>query len=233
MYYHYSILLLFGPFIKLRILGSSLNPYEICVQAADAIASLLRSYRQLYGLRRIPSFVSYIVLASGIMQLVAADSASSTSQHAEAASSNLNVEAFTHILQATTNFNEMIPSNTFARRAKQIFRHLVHTRRGVNITRGLEPAVGDDICFSNLTRRGSNHFSKGEAVANSATTTLNHHSESFSKDSIHFFSTDMEKIGCLRHDLLEISIFSPFPMQVFPARGLERELEQDGFELIT
>ncbi|KAH6976627.1 fungal-specific transcription factor domain-containing protein, partial [Ilyonectria destructans] len=42
MYYHFAILLLFKPLIKLRIIGSELSPREICVQAAVAIQTLLR-----------------------------------------------------------------------------------------------------------------------------------------------------------------------------------------------
>ncbi|KAI0844251.1 nitrogen assimilation transcription factor nirA [Daldinia vernicosa] len=82
MYYHFAILLLFRPLIKLRIIGSSILPRDVCAQAADAIQGLLRSYSQLYTLRRTPSFVPYFVLTSSIMHLaIGADTskASSTS----------------------------------------------------------------------------------------------------------------------------------------------------------
>ncbi|KAH9897124.1 fungal-specific transcription factor domain-containing protein [Xylariomycetidae sp. FL2044] len=69
MYYHFAILLLFRPLIKLRIIGSSILPRDVCVQAADAIQGLLRSYSQLYTLQRTPSFVPYFVLTSCIMHL--------------------------------------------------------------------------------------------------------------------------------------------------------------------
>src|SRR3954471_24456523 len=69
MYYHFAILLLFRPLIKLRIIGSSITPKDVCAQAADAISGLLRSYSQLYTLRRTPSFVPYFVLTSSIMHL--------------------------------------------------------------------------------------------------------------------------------------------------------------------
>src|SRR5688572_28872677 len=69
MYYHFAILLLFRPLIKLRIIGSSITPRDVCSQAADAISGLLRSYSQLYTLRRTPSFVPYFVLTSAIMHL--------------------------------------------------------------------------------------------------------------------------------------------------------------------
>ncbi|OTA58928.1 hypothetical protein K449DRAFT_116197 [Hypoxylon sp. EC38] len=69
MYYHFAILLLFRPLIKLRIIGSAILPRDVCAQAADAIQGLLRSYSQLYTLRRTPSFVPYFVLTSSIMHL--------------------------------------------------------------------------------------------------------------------------------------------------------------------
>jgi hypothetical protein len=70
MYYHFAILMLFRPFIKLEIVGSGVLPRDVCAQAADAIMALIKSYAQLYTLRRTPSFVPYIVLTSSITQLV-------------------------------------------------------------------------------------------------------------------------------------------------------------------
>lgn len=70
MYYHFSILLLFRPFIKLKIVGSGVPPRDVCNQAAEAISALVKSYSQLYTLRRTPSFVPYFILTSSIMHLV-------------------------------------------------------------------------------------------------------------------------------------------------------------------
>jgi len=70
MFYQYAILLLFSPFIKLRFANSVILPYEICIQAADAIRSLLSSYHHLYTLRRTPCFVPFIALASNAMDMV-------------------------------------------------------------------------------------------------------------------------------------------------------------------
>jgi hypothetical protein len=113
MYYHFAILLLFGPFIKVGFIGSSISPNEICIQAADAITSLVCSYRQLYSLRRAPCFVPYIALASSIAHLVAADSSP-------------NIGAFTQILQGITHLHEMSPSHQFSSRATQILRTMAH-----------------------------------------------------------------------------------------------------------
>ena len=70
MYYHVAILLLLRPLIRYRYLQSVVSPRDICTQAAENITSLLRSYRQLYSLRRTPSFVPYIVLNASVMHLV-------------------------------------------------------------------------------------------------------------------------------------------------------------------
>jgi hypothetical protein len=70
MYYHFAILLLFRPFIKLDIVGSGISPRDVCSQAADAISTLVHSYSKLYTLRRTPSFVPYFVLTSSIAHVV-------------------------------------------------------------------------------------------------------------------------------------------------------------------
>ncbi|RYP39199.1 hypothetical protein DL767_002307 [Monosporascus sp. MG133] len=95
MYYHFAILLLFRPLIKLRIIGSYVLPRDVCTQAADAIQGLLRSYAQLYTLKRTPSFVPYFVLTSTIMHLAsggAGRSGSTTSPAAESSSSTVKPE---------------------------------------------------------------------------------------------------------------------------------------------
>ncbi|KAG0649229.1 Nitrogen assimilation transcription factor nit-4 [Hyphodiscus hymeniophilus] len=70
MFYHFAILLVFSPFIKIRFIDSIIVPYEICSQAVNAILSLLSSYRHLYTLRRTPCFVPFIALASNAMDLI-------------------------------------------------------------------------------------------------------------------------------------------------------------------
>lgn len=70
MYYHYAILLLFRPFMKLDIIESGVSPKDVCNQAAEAISALVNSYSQLYTLRRTPSFVPYFVLTSSIAHAV-------------------------------------------------------------------------------------------------------------------------------------------------------------------
>jgi hypothetical protein len=77
MYYHYSIALIFYPFIKVHFLDLKISAREVCTDAANAIVTLGRSYENLYGLRRTPCFLPYIIFASGIAHLCAGDSQTS------------------------------------------------------------------------------------------------------------------------------------------------------------
>jgi len=133
MYYHFAILLLFRPLIKLRIIGSQVLPKQVCGQAADAIQGLLRSYAKLYTLRRTPSFVPYFVLTSAIMHLaIVATSAQAQQLAAGPSSPNTAVEAAVKIdphvsesiAQGIKDLMEMAPCHHFAEQALNILRYL-------------------------------------------------------------------------------------------------------------
>lgn len=144
MYYHFAILLLFRPFIKLRITGSSISPRDVCSQAADAIQGLLRSYSQLYTLRRTPSFVPYFVLTSSIMHLAIAASDASASRHAATSKAKqqkpqdasaqaptgppvkLGDRVTQAINQGVSDLTEMAPCHHFAEQALNILRYLAN-----------------------------------------------------------------------------------------------------------
>jgi hypothetical protein len=64
MYYHFAILLLFRQFWNLNIFESSTFPRTVCSEAAQNIFVLIRSYKDLYTLRRTPSFAPYIILTA-------------------------------------------------------------------------------------------------------------------------------------------------------------------------
>jgi hypothetical protein len=74
MYYHFAVIMLFRPFIKLRFLGSAVSPLDTCVEAANSISSLVQTYRKTYGFRQTPAFVPYMLLASTITHLVTVQS---------------------------------------------------------------------------------------------------------------------------------------------------------------
>jgi hypothetical protein len=127
MYYHFAILLLFRPLIKLRILGSKISPRDVCSQAADAIQGLLRSYSQLYTLRRTPSFVPYFVLTSSIIHLaIGASSQTEESQNDTASVGGIKIapRVAESIAQGIADLTEMAPCHHFAEQALNILRHL-------------------------------------------------------------------------------------------------------------
>jgi hypothetical protein len=109
MYYHFAILLLFRPFLYLRFTNSRVSPRDVCSQAADAILTLVRSYDQLYTLKRTPSFVPYIVLASSTVHLVRATNSSS---------------ALSSFRQGANDLKDMCVCHGFAKRALNILRFL-------------------------------------------------------------------------------------------------------------
>jgi len=109
MYYHYAILLLFRPFIKLDLVGSTVSPKEICRQAAEAICALANSYSKLYTLERTPSFVPYFILAAGITHLVSLGNGWASSEP---------------LLQAVQHLKGMANGHGVAVRAIAILRYL-------------------------------------------------------------------------------------------------------------
>jgi hypothetical protein len=109
MHYHFAILLLFRPFLHLRFNNSRVSPRDVCSQAADAIVTLVRSYDQLYTLKRTPSFVPYIVLACSIVHLTRASNSSS---------------ALSSFRQGTNDLKDMSVCHGFAKRALNILRFL-------------------------------------------------------------------------------------------------------------
>lgn len=64
MYFHSAILVHFRPFINLSIVGSSVSPQSICLEASKNISSLVKSYKHLYGLRRVPLFLPYLIMTA-------------------------------------------------------------------------------------------------------------------------------------------------------------------------
>lgn len=112
MYYHFAILLLFRPFIKLEIIGSVISPRDVCAQAASAISTLVNSYSQLYTLRRTPSFVPYFVLTSCIAHVVTLGATNPPSP--------------TQLHQGVSDLLEMKCCHGFANRALDILHFLLH-----------------------------------------------------------------------------------------------------------
>jgi hypothetical protein len=108
MYYHFATLILFRPFRDLNITGSTTSPQSICSEAAQNLFVLIKSYRDLYTLRRVPSFVPYMILTANLAYLVdlALGPDEVTSKSAELAS--------------LSYLKEMCSSHDFAQRALYI-----------------------------------------------------------------------------------------------------------------
>lgn len=131
MYYHFAILLLFRPLLKLRIIGSKISPRDVCSQAADAICGLLRSYSQLYTLRRTPSFVPYFVLTSSIIHLAIAATHTGSSEPVDGnnpgggeTKPNLPPQVSETLSRGIADLTEMTPCHHFAEQALNILRYL-------------------------------------------------------------------------------------------------------------
>lgn len=146
MYYHFAILLLFGPFLKLSFLDSPVSPIEICTEAAAAITSLISTYRRLYTLKRTPCFVPYIVLASSIMRLAATEARLPQ------------LEPSTQILQGTADLIEMIPSHAFACRGTQVL-HIMAQNQADEQASKFNVRMGEDQRQIPTTSAAINFFS--------------------------------------------------------------------------
>ncbi|KAM5347200.1 hypothetical protein ACJ41O_010205 [Fusarium nematophilum] len=228
MYYHFAILLLFRPLIKLRIIGSKVAPRDVCSQAADAIQGLLRSYSQLYTLRRTPSFVPYFVLTSVIMHLaIGATTFKSSSEDPTPEDMEKAVKIDPHVSESITqgiaDLTEMAPCHHFAEQALNILRYLAQKW---DIEVGM---TGDKLTAEEYDRLVKPH-----------TGSLNFFAPSIREGDImcqwgtgRFLAGGEDKSGIQKTgDSMENPLFWPFPMQGRPILPSGKELEQAGFAII-
>jgi hypothetical protein len=147
LYYHFAILLLFQPFIKLRIVNSNISPKDVCVQTADTMQSLLRSYSQLYTLRRTPSFVPYFTLKCSVIHLLIGASSLSLSESGSAEKLSDGQTLGTHVVESVkrgiADLTEMAPYHGFAGRAVGIIRYLAK-EWNINVDMATEGS-GEDL----------------------------------------------------------------------------------------
>ncbi|KAK4178263.1 fungal-specific transcription factor domain-containing protein [Triangularia setosa] len=243
MYYHFAILLLFRPLIKLRIIGSGVSPRDVCSQAADAISGLLRSYSQLYTLRRTPSFVPYFVLTSSIMHLAigAARSEERNRGVEGGSSSNQSVGRAVQIdprvadalSRGIADLTEMAPCHHFAEQALNILQFLAK-KWNINVEiEAAEANIPEDPDLAESSIRPS-------------TSSLNFFAPDFSESDFNCTwgeangtALDTEKgqedkPAGAEHiaSSLENPLFWPFPMQGRPILASGKELEEAGFEAL-
>ncbi|KAI8722620.1 Zn(2)-C6 fungal-type domain-containing protein [Fusarium sp. LHS14.1] len=229
MYYHFAILLLFRPLIKLRIIGSKVSPRDVCSQAADAIQGLLRSYSSLYTLRRTPSFVPYFVLTSAIMHLavgattVKSDDEDDDMERDMERAAKIDPHVVESITQGIADLTEMAPCHHFAEQALNILRYLAQKWdievgiSGDKLTaeeydRLVKPHTGSLNFFAPSVREGDImcQWGTGQFLAGGDD------------------ATNVKKTG----DSMENPLFWPFPMQGRPILPSGKELEQAGFAVI-
>ncbi|KAM3505124.1 hypothetical protein MY11210_008087 [Beauveria gryllotalpidicola] len=235
MYYHFAILLLFRPLIKLRIIGSKVSPRDVCSQAADAIQSLLKSYSQLYTLRRTPSFVPYFVLTSTIMHLaigatkVSSDLSGSADVDAMGESAKIDPHASDSLAQGIADLAEMAPCHHFAEQA-------------LNILRFLAKKWNIEVEFGSSNKPVPDDYEK---LLKPYTSSLNFFAPNFTaEDFICRWGTasivadpnlpsPSQGTGLQAAvDNIENPLFWPFPMQGRPMLPTGQELEQAGFAMI-
>ncbi|KAL2175517.1 fungal-specific transcription factor domain-containing protein [Thermothelomyces heterothallicus CBS 202.75] len=244
MYYHFAILLLFRPLIKLRIIGSSISPRDVCSQAADAITGLLRSYAQLYTLRRTPSFVPYFVLTSSIMHLTLAAVNSGTRRadnggpaqgdDPQRSPPKLDSHVIEAIGRGIADLAEMAPCHHFAEQALNILKFMA---KKWNIDVEIKTMAGDepreaefnDVDKATRPVAGSLNFFVPNFKESDFTCTWG--------NAVPGLGADKEAGAKLKDDSAtadgpENPLFWPFPMQGRPMLPAGKELEEAGFELI-
>lgn len=245
MYYHFAILLLFRPLIKLRIIGSKLLPRDVCGQAADAIQGLLRSYSQLYTLRRTPSFVPYFVLTSAIMHLAIGASFSpsqkgfeASDQPATGAASETShpprvVEA---IKQGIRDLEEMAPCHHFAEQALNILRYLAK-KWNMEVDMGQSARSDDEYARLVKPYTSSLNFFAPHVVENDFMCAWGVGGEGGKGGTAEAAMAlggqgrDQGSASVSRAArVMENPLFWPFPMQGRPMLPTGRELEEAGFE---
>ena len=239
MYYHFAILLLFRPLIKLRIIGSAILPRDVCTQAADAIQGLLRSYSQLYTLRRTPSFVPYFVLTSSIMHLAIGGTSSPSSKDNEAdgpgkgsaqqqqtiSPVKLDPHVTESISRGIADLTEMAPCHQFAEQALNILRYLA---KKWNI----------DVKLSEETKHFTSKEHDSDRSVRPITSSLNFFvpnvmEQDFVCDwgSGRSQPTGLEPVATAANGL-ENPLFWPFPMQGRPMLPSGQLLKDAGFDLL-
>ncbi|EHK22819.1 uncharacterized protein TRIVIDRAFT_113690, partial [Trichoderma virens Gv29-8] len=228
MYYHFAILLLFRPLIKLRIIGSKVSPRDVCSQAADAIQGLLTSYAQLYTLRRTPSFVPYFVLTSAIMHLaigatLVKSDGSETSEEKMKKAAKMDPRVSEALTRGIADLTEMAPCHHFAEQALNILRYLAKKWNiEVNVDGDKVPPDDPD----NLVRPYSS--------------SLNFFAPNVQEsDFMCGWGPSPEMVETLQAPIIKKSaetaenpLFWPFPMQGRPLLPTGAELEQAGFVML-
>lgn len=231
MYYHFAILLLFRPFIKLKIALSSIVPRELCLEKADAISKHLQTYAKLYTLKRTPSFVPYFVLTSCIMHLAIAATGPRSAHPGGPMSGAREIEprVSAAISQGIEDLTEMTKCHIFAEKALNIVRYLAR-KWGVNITTETNPNPSEGQTPSSLNLADSRSSS-----SRPPTTSISYFSPNITEGDFNCTwgggqSVDTHAPALVADDE-DNPLFWTFPMQGRPILPRGDALKEAGFEL--
>lgn len=239
MYYHFAILLLFRPLINLKILGSTVMPRDVCSQAADAIQGLMRSYSQLYTLRRTPTFMPYFLLTSLTTQLAIGATFISTQKGLEGSSKaseqgplrSIDLHVAQAIKQGVEDLKDMAPCHHFAEQAINVLQYMaLKWNIDVDMSNGLtspeyarmvRPYTTSLNFFAPSIREEDFIYPWGSSGASSTMTTSGTGPASGAIWQV------AQAAG-----VMENPLFWPFSMQGQPMLSSGWELEDAGFERI-
>ncbi|KAG6307643.1 hypothetical protein E4U45_003926 [Claviceps purpurea] len=229
MYYHFAILLLFRPLIKLQIKGSKILPKDVCFQAADAIQGLLASYSQLYTLRRIPAFVPYFVLTSTIMHLAIGASAAEGSSPGRV--TTIDIEKAIQVdpsikkslQRGIADLAEMAPCHHFAEQALNILRYLAKKWNVDVELKGQDLMAEDEDEIVRPFTSSLNFFAPNVKVEDSEC--------DLGLGKAFERNRGEDQVGKTAESMAN-PLFWPFPVQGRPILPSGKELEQAGFTLL-
>ncbi|KAJ0133257.1 NmrA-like family domain-containing protein 1 [Fusarium oxysporum f. sp. albedinis] len=225
MYYHFAILLLFRPLIKLRIIGSKVLPRNVCTQAADAIQGLLRSYSSLYTLRRTPSFVCYFVLTSSIMHLAIGVTTiqSDLTEGVKGTVAKVEPHVAKAITQGIADLTGMAPSHHFAKQALNILRYLAQ-KWNIEIDKSADKLAAEEYDRLILPHMGCLNFFAPNVREGDMICQWGEGEPMIIPEE----SSAAKKTG----SSMENPFFWPFPMQGRPILPDGGELEHAGFSVL-
>lgn len=70
MLYHTIIVHLFRPMLKVNLVDSTVHPRDICIEAANKVSELVRTYRRFYDFRVAHLIIPHILLTVSIVHLL-------------------------------------------------------------------------------------------------------------------------------------------------------------------
>jgi hypothetical protein len=70
MLYYTIVVHLFRPMLKVDLIHSDLHPRDICVEAANRVSEIVRTYRQLYDFRVAHLVIPHVLLSVSIVHLL-------------------------------------------------------------------------------------------------------------------------------------------------------------------